>query len=204
MTTNIAKSPAVAANAELESREVAPPQRSRPNLKLFLPVAVVKSMSNPIVFDLKSPRALVVLGVFLAVVIGIGAVIGVATAPGEWYAALQKPPFNPPNWVFGPVWFALYVLIAIAGWRTFITQPNGMGMKLWLGQMGLNWLWSPVWFTLHWLWPAFVVIVAILVVSFAFIINRWNRDRVAAWLFLPYAVWVAFASLLNLSIAFLN
>jgi tryptophan-rich sensory protein len=77
-------------------------------------------------------------------------------------------------------------------------------MKLWYGQMALNWLWSPVWFSLHWLWPAFIVIAAILVLIVAFITNRWNRDRVAAWLFVPYAAWVAFASLLNLSIAVLN
>lgn len=154
--------------------------------------------------DLKSPRALLLLVVFLATVIGVGALIGVSTAPGEWYAGLQKPPFNPPNWLFGPVWFALYVMIAVAGWRTFLAERNGLGMKLWYGQMALNWLWSPVWFSLHWLWPAFIVIAAILVLIVAFITNRWNRDRVAAWLFVPYAAWVAFASLLNLSIAVLN
>lgn len=161
-------------------------------------------MSTLTFSDLKSPRALLLLGVFLAVVIGVGAVIGIATAPGEWYASLNKPPFNPPNWIFGPVWFALYVLIAIAGWRTFLSEPNGMGMKLWYGQMALNWLWSPTWFALHWIWPAFVVIIGILALILAFIVNRWRVDKVSAWLFVPYAAWVAFASLLNLSIAILN
>ena len=154
--------------------------------------------------DLKSPRALLLLGVFLAVVIGVGALIGVSTAPGEWYAGLQKPPFNPPNWLFGPVWFALYVLIAIAGWRTFLAEPNGLAMKLWYGQMVLNWLWSPIWFSLHLLWPAFIVIIAIFALILAFIQNRWRRDRVSAWLFVPCAAWVGFASLLNLAIATLN
>ena len=156
------------------------------------------------VSDLKSPRALVLLGVFLAVVIGVGALIGISTAPGEWYVGLQKPPFNPPNWVFGPVWLTLYVLIAITGWRTFLAEPNGVGMKLWYGQMVLNWLWSPTWFALHWLWPAFFVIAAILLLILAFIVNRWNRDRISAWMFVPYATWIAFANLLNLSIATLN
>lgn len=154
--------------------------------------------------DWRTPRSLVVLAIFLAVVIGVGAVIGISTAPGEWYASLNKPPFNPPNSVFGPVWFTLYVLIAIAGWRTFLREPGGTAMKLWYAQMALNWIWSPTWFTLHWLWPAFVVIAAILVTIIAFIARSWREDRVSAWLFVPYAAWVAFASLLNLSIAILN
>lgn len=161
-------------------------------------------MSTLTLSDLKSPRSLLLLGVFLAIVIGVGALIGVSTAPGEWYATLEKPPFNPPNWLFGPVWFALYVMIAVAGWRTFLQQPGGLGMKLWYGQMLLNWLWSPTWFTLHLLWPAFIVIAAILALIVAFIANRWTRDRISAWLFVPYALWVGFASLLNLSIAILN
>ncbi|WP_055048504.1 TspO/MBR family protein [Devosia sp. A16] len=161
-------------------------------------------MSTLTISDLKTPRALLLLAVFLVVVIGVGAVIGISTAPGDWYAGLAKPPFNPPNWVFGPVWFALYVLIAIAGWRTFLSEPGGTGMKLWYAQMGLNWLWSPVWFSLHLLWPAFAVIIAILALILAFIANRWTRDRVSALLFVPYAAWVGFASLLNLAIATLN
>ena len=154
--------------------------------------------------SLKSPRSLIVLALFLMLVVGVGGLIGTATAPGEWYAGLEKPPFNPPNWVFGPVWFVLYVLIAIAGWRTFLDQPNGLGMKLWAGQMVLNWLWSPLWFGLNQTWLAFTVIIGILALILCFIGERWNRDRWAAGLFVPYAAWVGFASLLNLSIALLN
>lgn len=161
-------------------------------------------MSTLTFSELKSPRNLLILAGFLVVVIGVGALIGISTAPGEWYASLDKPPFNPPNWVFGPVWFALYVLIAVAGWRTFLAEPNGTGMKLWYGQMALNWLWSPSWFTLHQPWLAFAVILGILGCIAAFIGNRWTRDRLAAWLFVPYAAWVSFATLLNLSVALLN
>jgi benzodiazapine receptor len=154
--------------------------------------------------DWRAPRSLILLAVFLAVVIGVGALIGVSTAPGEWYESLAKPPFNPPNWLFGPVWFVLYVMIAVAGWRTFLRDPGGLAMKLWVGQMALNWVWSPTWFTLHWLWPAFIVIISILALIVAFIARSWREDRTAAWLFVPYAAWVGFASLLNLSIAILN
>ena len=161
-------------------------------------------MSTLTISDLKTPRALILLAVFLAVVIGVGAVIGISTAPGEWYANLAKPPFNPPNWLFGPVWFALYVLIAIAGWRTFLRDRGGVTMKLWFGQMVLNWLWSPVFFSLHGLWPAAAIIVAMLALILAFIARSWREDRIAAWLFVPYAAWVGFATLLNVSIAVLN
>ena len=161
-------------------------------------------MSTLALSDYKNPRSLITLGVFLAVVIGVGALIGASTAPGAWYEQLDKPPFNPPNWLFGPVWFVLYVLIAIAGWRTFLSEPKGLGMKLWVGQMLMNWAWSPTWFCLHLLWPAFAIISVMLVLIVLFIANRWPRDRVSALLFLHYAAWVGFAALLNLSIAILN
>jgi tryptophan-rich sensory protein len=152
----------------------------------------------------RRPRNIVLLAVFLVVVIGIGTLIGTTTAPGGWYAGLEKPPFNPPNWLFAPVWFTLYVLIAVAGWRTFIREPRSPAMKLWFAQMGLNWLWSPVFFSLHWLWPAFAVIVALLACILSFIWVSWRQDRAAAWMFVPYAAWVGFASILNFSVAILN
>ncbi|PSM17670.1 sensor histidine kinase [Nitratireductor sp. StC3] len=154
--------------------------------------------------EYRRPGSLLLLAAFLAVVIGVGTLIGSATVPGAWYAGLQKPPFSPPNWIFGPVWFTLYVLIAIAGWRTFLADHDGTAMKLWYGQMALNWLWSPVFFALHLVWPAFVVIVAMALLVVGFAVNRWRADRLAAALFVPYAAWVGFAALLNLSIAILN
>ena len=161
-------------------------------------------MSTLTVSELKTPRALLLLAAFILVVFAVGALIGVSTAPGEWYASLNKPPFNPPNWLFGPVWSTLYVLIAVAGWRTLMDDPRGLGMKLWVGQMLLNWAWSPTWFALHLLWPAFIIIAAMLAVIVWFIVARWNKDRLSALMFLPYAAWVGFASVLNLSIAILN
>jgi translocator protein len=153
---------------------------------------------------IRSPRSWAILAGFLIVVIGVGGLIGTTSAPGAWYQALAKPPFNPPNWVFAPVWFTLYVLIGIAGWRTFLRDPASPAMFLWILQMILNWAWSPTWFSLHQLWPAFAIIVAILALIVGFIAVSWRKDRVSAWLFAPYAVWVAFASTLNLSIAILN
>ena len=173
-------------------------------MKLSGGAVVTVIMRTMTIDQLRRPRSILVLAVFLAVVIGVGSVIGILTAPGDWYATLNKPPFNPPNWIFAPVWFALYVCIAVAGWRTSLVDADGTGMKLWMGQMVLNWLWTPVFFALRLPWPAFVIIVVMLAAILAFIANRWTRDRLAAWLFVPYAAWVAFATLLNGSIAWLN
>ena len=70
--------------------------------------------------------------------------------------------------------------------------------------MVLNFAWTPVFFTLHLLWPAFAVLGSLLCLILAFVAGAWTKDRVSAWLFLPYGFWVAFAGLLNLSIAILN
>lgn len=155
-------------------------------------------------FDRRSPRSWITIAAFVVVVVAVGGLIGVNTAPGLWYQGLAKPPFNPPNWLFGPVWFALYVMVGIAGARTFLRDPASPQMLLWILQMILNWAWSPTWFTLHMLWPAFALIITILALIVGFIVTSWKIDRISAWLFVPYALWVAFASSLNLSIAILN
>ncbi len=144
------------------------------------------------------------LAIFLVAVVGGGAAIGVLTGPGDWYAGLAKPSFNPPNWVFGPVWTLLYILIAVAGWRTWRARRGGAAMALWWLQMALNFLWSPVFFAAHMIGAALVIIVAMLVTILAFIAASWKQDRVAAGLFVPYAAWVGFASVLNLSLFLLN
>ena len=141
---------------------------------------------------------------FILLVVGGGLLVGFLTAPGPWYEALAKPSFNPPNWLFGPVWTILYVLIAIAGWRLWQRERTGAAMKLWWLQLVLNFLWSPVFFGLEQIGLALLIILALFATILAFLAAAWNLDRVAAWLFVPYAAWVAFASLLNASIWLLN
>jgi tryptophan-rich sensory protein len=159
---------------------------------------------NAAAIDYRSPRTLVVTVIFIALVVTVGSVIGINTGPDTWYTALEKPPFNPPNWLFAPVWFTLYVLIGIAGARSYLRDASSPSAFLWAGQMLLNWAWTPTWFTLHLLWPAFAIIAAIFAMIIAFIVVNWKKDRVSALLFVPYAMWVGFASILNLSIALLN
>jgi tryptophan-rich sensory protein len=140
---------------------------------------------------------------FLALVVGGGLTIGAVTAPGEWYAQLAKPSFNPPGWVFGPVWTVLYVLIAIAGWRTW-ERGTAAPMMLWWAQLALNFAWSPVFFAAHRIGIALLIVLLLLGTVGAFITLSWRQDRLTAWLFVPYAAWVAFASVLNASIYWLN
>ena len=142
--------------------------------------------------------------IFVVVVVALGALIGVNNVPGEWYQSLQKPPFNPPNWIFGPVWTTLYVMIGIAGGRTWIMRPAGTRMRLWFTQLVLNFLWSPIFFGLQSPTGALVIIVPMLICVLAFIALTYSRDRISMWLFVPYALWIAFATLLNASIAVLN
>jgi benzodiazapine receptor len=144
------------------------------------------------------------LAAFIALVAGGGLLIGFLTAPGEWYAQLAKPSFNPPNWLFAPVWTVLYILIAITGWVTWRRDPNGLPMRIWWGQLVANFLWSPVFFWAHLIGTAFLIILGLLVLILAFIAVVWSHDRLAAMLFLPYAAWVGFASILNGAIFFLN
>jgi len=141
---------------------------------------------------------------FLILVVGGGLVIGYATAPGAWYAQLAKPPFNPPSWIFAPVWTALYGLIALAGWRTWRRDRSGPAMRLWWAQLALNFLWTPVFFAAHRIDAALGVIILLLAAVMGFIALSWHKDAIASLLFAPYAAWVAFATLLTASLLWLN
>ena len=141
---------------------------------------------------------------FIAAVLAGGILIGINTPPGDWYQALVKPAFNPPNWIFAPVWSALYVMIGIAGARTFLYHRGTGAMRLWGAQLVFNFAWSPVFFGLNEIALALIVILALLVSIGCFIAAAWNRDRVSSVLFLPYLAWVLFATALNASIFALN
>ncbi|RST85306.1 tryptophan-rich sensory protein [Aquibium carbonis] len=141
---------------------------------------------------------------FLVLVVGGGLLIGSTTAPDAWYASLAKPPFNPPNWLFGPVWTVLYVAIAVAGARTWLHARGSRAMTAWWAQLVFNFLWSPVFFALHSIGGALVIVLAMAATVAAFIVFSWRSDRLSALLFIPYLAWVSFAALLNASIFWLN
>ncbi|HEV2630244.1 MAG TPA: TspO/MBR family protein [Pseudolabrys sp.] len=142
--------------------------------------------------------------VFLVVTVGGGLAIGYLARPDAWYAGLRKPAFNPPDWVFAPVWTILYVLIAIAGARVFGTPGGEAAMAVWIAALALNFLWSPVFFGLRRPAVALAIVAGLLAAIIAFIALSWPIDLTAALLFLPYAVWVGFATTLNAAVVRLN
>ena len=114
---------------------------------------------------------------FLALVVGGGIAIGIVTAPGEWYVNLVKPSFNPPNWIFAPVWTVLYVFIAIAGWRVWTRGNDLFAIQLWVIQLVLNFLWSPTFFVAERPGWALAIISALLIVVLVFARRVWASDR---------------------------
>lgn len=155
---------------------------------------------------MKSWRTLLV---FLLVTVGGGLLVGATNLPGSWYEGLNKPFFTPPNWVFGPAWTILYVLIAIAGWRVWNQAAEGLlgaqALKwLWITQLVLNFAWSPLVFTLHQLAAGLVAILLMLGVILVFIATAWRVEKLSAGLFIPYAMWVMFAAGLNAGLLYLN
>ena len=137
----------------------------------------------------------------------VGSVFTVSSIP-TWYAALQKPSFSPPNWIFGPVWTTLYLLMGVA---VFLVWRHGLERKevktalaIFGGQLVLNTLWSIIFFGLHNPFLAFVEIIALWLAILWTILAFYKISRPAAYLLLPYILWVSFAAVLNFSIMILN
>ena len=152
-----------------------------------------------------------VFGVFAAGIVAWGSVLGrLATAPNltQWYEGLAKPWFNPPNGVFGPVWAALYILMAFAFWRVLClpgrTLGRGPAIAVFLAMLALNVLWSFLFFAARDPLMGLVDIVPQFLLIVAAIALFRPLDRLAAACLIPLALWVAFASLLNLEIWRLN
>jgi translocator protein len=129
------------------------------------------------------------------------------TGPDSWYAALQKPDWNPPSWVFGPVWGTLYALIGLAGWLAW--QRSGFGgapaaFTFFFIQMALNAAWTVVFFGLEAPGAAFVEIVALWLFILLTLVSFWRIRPLAGGLLVPYLAWVTFASALNLAIWRMN
>jgi translocator protein len=154
------------------------------------------------------PNKIVTYVAFIVLCFAVAALGSLATAKGlaGWYPTLQKPSFNPPNWLFGPVWTVLYVMIAVAGARFVLSAEGDKGAVLtaYGVQLALNALWSWVFFYFQSPGPAVVVVLALWLSIAATIALGWSKDRLASALLIPYLAWVSFASVLNIAIWRLN
>ncbi len=135
------------------------------------------------------------------------AALGAFFMPGEWYAGLKKPSWNPPNWIFGPVWTALYTMMAIAAWLVwkrggFVSQRAAL--SLFLLQLLLNALWSPLCFGAKNLGFGLADIVLLWLALTATVVAFYRAYRLAGALLVPYLGWVTFASALNFTLWQLN
>jgi tryptophan-rich sensory protein len=149
-------------------------------------------------------RKPIVYGLFIIASVTVGVISGVSNIPGEWYQQLNKPFFNPPNWIFGPVWTVLYGMIGAALAATWYDENNTRRLVVFAVQAVLNLLWSPAFFGMQNPVLGLTIIVPMLAFILLFIAMSWRPNRTAALLFVPYALWVAFATMLNLSIVMLN
>lgn len=141
--------------------------------------------------------------VFVALV-ALVAWSGSTFLPGPFYAALNKPAWTPPDWLFAPVWGVLYAMIAFAGWIVWRAQGIGPALGMWFIQLGLNAGWSWIMFGQKQITYALVDIALLWLAIVMFIRLAWPVRRTAALLFVPYLLWVTFAAALNFELWRLN
>lgn len=159
---------------------------------------------------MRTGHRLAALAGFVAVSLAAGAIGSLATAQAipTWYPTLAKPAWNPPSWVFGPVWTTLYVLMGAAAWlvwqRSRGLREVRVPMALFALQLVLNAAWSLIFFGLHALGAAFVEILLLWLAILATLLSFWRVRPLAGALLLPYLGWVSFASGLTYAVWRLN
>lgn len=148
-----------------------------------------------------------VLSILIAQSAGFIGSIFTAESVNSWYNTLNKPIWNPPSWVFGPIWIILYTLMGIAAylvWQNKEKQEIKIGLYLYSIQLGLNTLWSFIFFGMRDPKLALLEIIILFIFIVGTTIAFFKVNKKAGYLMLPYIAWVAFASLLNCAIFRLN
>ena len=144
---------------------------------------------------------ILLLVTFIAPVIG-SYVTSVFKEP--WYSEIIQPSFNPPGWVFPPVWSTLYVMMSIAIWRVWTTFFNSRILKLYFFHLFFNCIWSIIFFGFHQIGLALINVIIILFFIIILMKEYLKIDKLSFYLMIPYFLWSSFALVLNASILFLN
>ena len=145
----------------------------------------------------------------LTLPLGLGAIAGLFTAEAvpEWYETLNRPSFNPPNWLFGPVWSTLYLLMGISLfliWKQSASKVRNMAIFIFLLQQALNFGWSFIFFYFNMIGFALIEIILLWISIVIMLVLFYKIKPAAAYINIPYLLWVSFAALLNASYYFLN
>ncbi len=152
-----------------------------------------------------SQRRPLIFFVLASLAVGTAATVFTEPSIPTWYAGLVKPGFNPPDWLFAPVWTALYILMAVAAWRVWrIAGLKSIELTAFFVQLALNCAWSFLFFSAHWIAVALADLGMLWLLILATLILFWRRDRLAGLLLLPYLAWAGFALALNAAIWQLN
>ncbi|MCX7744571.1 MAG: tryptophan-rich sensory protein [Flavobacteriales bacterium] len=149
----------------------------------------------------------IAISIIVCLVIGYAGSFATASSVNDWYLTLNKPIFNPPNWIFGPVWTLLYILMGISFgviWQQQPSNERNVAMLIFAIQLLLNLSWSFLFFYFKLLLGAFIEIVILWIFIAACIIVFYKIKSVAGYLLIPYILWVSFATILNFSIYWLN
>ena len=134
---------------------------------------------------------------FIAIVMGIGFVVGLVSAPSTVVQQLTLPPAVLPEYISSVIWFLLCIAFAVAGWRLWLIDSASLETRLWLAILILSWWYSPLFFIARAPLAAFVAIALLTVLMAVFVWRTWARDRVSSWLFIPCTIWVAYATVLT-------
>lgn len=152
---------------------------------------------------------IVKLIVSLIIPLSVGSVAGMFTSQAvpNWYASLNRPSFSPPNWVFGPVWTTLYILLGISFfliWKENRSKQRNLAIKVFAIQMFLNFAWSFIFFYFNMIGAALLEIILLWINIAVMIYLFYKIKPIAAYLNIPYLLWVSFATILNAGYYFLN
>lgn len=142
-------------------------------------------------------------GIVISIIVFAAAATGGFFKPGEWYDTLNKPVWTPPSWAFPVVWSILYCMIAYAGWLVWNLDAM-LSFVIWLSQLVINGLWSYLFFGAKNMKAGMVDVVLLWALNAAFIIVTYPISPLAAYLFMPYLLWVSIAAFLNLRMIQLN
>lgn len=149
-----------------------------------------------------------IISITIPLMVGFTSGLFTTTGAGSWYQDIQRPSWNPPNWIFAPVWTTLYVMMGISWfliWRSDVKRSSKRTTALFfIGQLILNFSWSVIFFYFHQPGWAFVEIIILWLMILGTILSFSKISKLAAWLLVPYISWVSFATILTYTIWRMN